>query len=150
MMINFWTLSSTKEEINRTCNRDTDKRYVINQVFGLWMIWFWSYRIFGKMNKMTHLFPNCFLFSTCIVIIINITNLATNSRCGWPNSIEILGYIWLEIFCFEDKNYWNDNHDWVSSEVLSMDQLVQQCHDRVLNASDLYLMRWSILSKGDE
>lgn len=119
------------------------KKYVINQVFGLWMIWLWRHRIFGKMNKMKNLFPNCFLFSSCIVVIINIANLARNSHCGWPHNTEVLGYIWLEIFCFEDENYWNGNHGWVSSEVLGMDQLVPQCHDKAWNASDSCPMRWT-------
>lgn len=94
------------------------------------------------MNKMTNLFPNCFLLSCRIVVIISITNLTTNSHCGWPHNTEVLGYIWLETFCFEDENYWNGNHGWVSSEVLGMGQLVQYCHDMAWNSSELCLMRW--------
>lgn len=48
------------------------------------------YRISGKINKMTNLFPNSFLFSSCIAVIINITNLARNSHCSWPMTLRFL------------------------------------------------------------
>lgn len=90
---------------------------------------------------MTNLFPKCFLFSSCFVVVNNIINYVINSHCSWPHITDIREYIWLETFCFEDENYQDRNPSWVSSEVLGMGQLVQQAHDTACNTSEMCIRR---------